>query len=252
MFVADRQKSLLDYLRANHSASVADLSRKFFVSETTIRRDLTKLERSGYLTKTYGGAVLAEGHNSILALEARQDIEKSEKSDIARQAVSLIRNGDIIFLDSSSTSLALVNYLNKFTNLTVITHGLKIASGLTAYPHIKVYFAGGLITPRLYSCSGVLTCNMIKVMHADKAFLSPRAIDNSFHAHCANEEEAFVRRTMMEHSDQTILLCSSKKFNSHAPFYLCSLAEISTLVCERNLDNKWTDYFSEKEIRFVH
>ncbi|HBG76529.1 MAG TPA: DeoR/GlpR transcriptional regulator, partial [Clostridiales bacterium] len=63
MFVIDRQKSVLDYLRVNHTASVTELSRKFFVSETTIRRDLTKLEKSGYLTKTYGGAVLAEGHN---------------------------------------------------------------------------------------------------------------------------------------------------------------------------------------------
>ena len=252
MFVIDRQKSVLDYLRINHTASVTDLSQKFFVSETTIRRDLTRLEKSGYLTKTYGGAVLAEGHNSVLALEARLDIEKNEKSDIARKAVSLVKNGDILFLDSSSTSLALVNYLGRLTNLSVITHGLKIASGLAAYPHIKVYLAGGLVTSNLYSCSGVLTCNMLKGMHADKAFVSPRAIDASYRVYCANEEEAFVRHTMMEHCDQTILLCSSKKLNNHAPFYLCSLSEIGTMVCEHNLDKKWTDFFTEKGITFLY
>lgn len=139
----ERQQAIMDYLKQNHAASVAELSRLFFISETSIRRDLDKLERSGLLRKTYGGAILLEGGNEVISLDARQQTEREAKANIARKAADCIENGDVIFLDSSSTVLAMAAHLKRFTQLSVATNGLRMACELAELPGIKVFSLGG-------------------------------------------------------------------------------------------------------------
>ena len=105
MLSVERQQAVYEYICAHHSASVAELSKHFFISETSIRRDLQKLERSGLIHKTYGGAVLVQGDNEVISLEARQQVEREAKAIIAKKAASLVKNGDVIFLDSSSNGV---------------------------------------------------------------------------------------------------------------------------------------------------
>lgn len=245
MLVPDRQQAILDFLREKHSASVAELSRMFFISETSIRRDLAKLERSGFVRKTYGGAILLQGGNTVMSLEARQQTEKEAKNVIARKAAALVRNGDVIFLDSSSTALAMVPYLARLTSLSIITHGVKIAVELSAFPQLRVYCVGGLITPNLYSCNGTLACQMIDGMRADRFFVSPKAVTAGQGVYCANEEEATVRRMMMRRAGETVLLCNANKLDGSAAFHLCSLDAIHAVVCDRTPDSLWLDRFAE-------
>jgi len=248
MLVPDRQQAILDHLREKHSASVSELSRKFFVSETSVRRDLARLERSGFIRKTYGGAIWLEGGNTVLSLEARQQTEKEAKSLIARKAAERICNGDVIFLDSSSTALAMVPYLEGLTSLSVITHGLKIAVELAAYPQIRVYCIGGLMAPKLYSCSGSLACRMLEGMRADRFFVSPRAVTEGLGIYCANEEEATLRRMMLERSEETVLLLNTNKLGGSAAFHLCGLEDVDAVACDRPPSPPWQQRFDELHI----
>jgi DeoR/GlpR family transcriptional regulator of sugar metabolism len=251
MLPLERQNAILEYLKENHAATVAELSKRFFISETSIRRDLTKLERSGFLCKTYGGAVLLEGRNDVMAFEARQATERAEKQQIAQKAVSLIKNGDVIFLDSSSTVLTIAPYLSSFSNLTVITHGLKMAISLAPFSHLKIYIAGGLLAPNLYSCNGSMTAAVLRQMHADKCFLSPRGLDYDAGVFCANEEEAHIRRTMMERSSRTIVMCNANKIGQKSFAYLCALNEMDYLVCDRAPDERWTRLLKESGVTLL-
>ena len=131
MLAYDRQQAVLDFIREQHSATVTELSKRFFISETSIRRDLARLEHAGFIHKTYGGAVIVDGNNEVLSLEARQQVESEAKVAIARKASSLVSNGQVIFLDSSSTVLSLVPFLSQLQNLSVITASLKTAMMLT-------------------------------------------------------------------------------------------------------------------------
>ena len=248
MLVPERRQAILNYINKRHSATVAELSDKFCISETSIRRDLSKLRDAGYIRKTYGGAVLLPAKNDVLAIDARRHIEGSEKIVIAQKAASLIKDGDVVFLDSSSSSMCMVPFLKAFNTLSVVTHSLQTATNLLAFPHIKVYIAGGFIKSNLRSCNGVFTCGMFSSMHADKAFISPKAIDSAHGVYCANEEEMQVRRTMIEHSNTTVLLCSTNKFDQGAQFYLCDLKKINTVVCEKDPPKEWKDIFSKNHI----
>ncbi len=124
MLSYDRQQAVLEYIKEHHSATVAEMSKCFYISETSIRRDLSRLERAGLIRKTYGGAVIVDGSNEVLALEARQQVETEAKVLIAKKAASLVTNGQIIFLDSSSTAMSLVPYLSRLQNLSIFTTSL--------------------------------------------------------------------------------------------------------------------------------
>lgn len=248
MLVPDRRQAIIDYLQEKHSASVAELSRMFFVSETSIRRDLTILERSGFVHKTYGGVVLMQGENSLLALDARRETEKEAKHIIARKAAGLIHNGDVIFLDSSSTSLAMVPFLPHFTSLSVITNGAKIAVALAEHPHIRVYSTGGLMTPNIFSYHGAIALQTLSAMHADRLFVSPKAVDLGRGAYCVDEEEAAIRRMMIDNSNETILLCAARKLGSRATFHLCGFDEIGVFVCDTTPDADWQACFDAHNI----
>lgn len=251
MLAYDRQQAILEYLRQHHSASVTELSQEYFISETSIRRDLQKLERTGLIRKTYGGAVIVQGDNEVIALEARQQMERESKMIIACKAANLVKNGDVIFLDSSSTALSLVPHLSGLSSLSVITNGLHIANALTEYPQLRVYVLGGLLNARTFSMRGALTLQMLGNMRANLAFISPKGLDAGGSVYCADEEEAAARQMMMNLSDQSILLCSLKKMGQHAAFRLCGLEQIQTILCEAEPSPEWQQLFSQRDVRLL-
>lgn len=248
MLLPDRREAILRVLREKHSVSVRELSQQLFISETSIRRDLTFLEKSGLLQKTYGGAVLMSGESRLLSLEARQRTEAGAKSLIARKAVSLIPDGSVVFLDSSSTVLAMTPYFDKFSALTVITNGAKIALALVEHPNVKVYSTGGLLTPQIFSYSGSMACQAVQGVQADLFFVSPKSLDMEQGAFCAGEEEAAVRRAMLKNSRRSVLLCNRQKMGRSAPFHLCGYDEIDVLVSDQEPEGPWLECFRQHDI----
>ena len=125
MFAEERQEQILELLKRNKRVSNTELIKKFGVSGTTIRIDLTELEQKGLLSRTHGGAILKEdpvyGEDSI---SSRREKNKEAKECIARKAREQIEDGDTILLDSGTTALDLAALLNELHNLTVITNDL--------------------------------------------------------------------------------------------------------------------------------
>ncbi|MGI6700259.1 MAG: DeoR/GlpR family DNA-binding transcription regulator [Christensenellales bacterium] len=248
MLPIERQQAVFEYIRTHHSASVAELSQHFFISETSIRRDLQKLERAGLIRKTYGGAILVQGDNEVISLEARQQVEREAKAIIAKKAAHMVKNGDVIFLDSSSTALSMVPHLSLLVNLSVFTNGLHIANALGKYPQITVYVLGGLLNGRTSSMSGAFTIRQIKGVYANRVFISPKAVDEKGNVYCADEEEAQIRQMMMELSDNTVLLCSHNKLGQHAAFRLCGLNEVSFFICNEVVDSHWEELLNNNNV----
>lgn len=232
MLTYERQQSIFEYIKRHHSASVAELSEVFFFSQTTIRRDLEKLERAGRIRKTYGGAVMIQGDNEVIALEARSKLEKEAKSIIAKKAVSIIRENDVVFMDSSSTVLAMVPHLAHMAHVTVITNGLKLASELSRFPNISIYILGGQITSHTHSMHGLFAYRMLEEMHANIFFVSPKAVDRNGNIYCADADETQIRRLMMRESEKTVMMCNLNKLSQYASFRLCGLCDIDIMICE--------------------
>ena len=146
MFAEERQEKILEMLKVNKRVSNTELIKKFGVSGTTIRIDLTELEQKGLLSRTHGGAILKEdpvyGEDSI---SSRREKNKEEKECIAKKARAQIEDGDTILLDSGTTALDLAELLKDIHNLTVITNDLQIALKLQKYSEIHLILLGGRV-----------------------------------------------------------------------------------------------------------
>ena len=148
MFETERLEKIQEILAENGALSVQRLARALFVSESTVRRDLSELQRQGLVKRIHGGAVLITGASRELPLYMRERDHPDAKERIAEQAVSYIRDGQVLFLDASSTVQKMVGRLAAFRDLTIITNGLKTAQELSQLPH-TIYCTGGAAAPQL-------------------------------------------------------------------------------------------------------
>ncbi len=248
MFAIERQQGIINLLKSKKSATVTELSRKFFIGEATIRRDLEKLEKKGLLKRTYGGAVLLEGLDSEIPLSVREIEQKSEKDVIGHIAVHLVQDGDIIIMDSSSTVLKMAPHLKGKNKLTVITNGAKTAVELGELLHIKVYCTGGQLRENSLSYTGELARRSVNCFFADTLFFSCRAISMQKGLSDISEEESELRKLMIENCKKAVLLCDSSKFDKVSFSKVCTFDKINYIVTDKKPSSPWIEFLKKKAV----
>ena len=154
MLPLERQNQILEILEKRKAVSVEELCRLVYSSGATIRRDLALLEASGQIHRTHGGAVFLDASAKDFPLMLRENENLLAKEAIARKALPLISDGQTLFLDSSSTTLKLAELLTGFTQLRVITNGLKTASLLADVEGVELHCTGGRLRENAKSFIG--------------------------------------------------------------------------------------------------
>ena len=154
LFLEERRQEILDRINQAGRASVADLSQQFGVSEVTIRADLQALSERNLVVRTHGGAISSIRGPYELSLATRRQQQVVEKGRIGAAAAAMVADGDAIFLDSSSTALAIAQNLKNCRDLTVITNGLTIAQELIDAHGVLVVLIGGTLRRETASLVG--------------------------------------------------------------------------------------------------
>lgn len=251
MFTIERQQGIINLLKVKKSATVTELSKKFFIGEATIRRDLEKLEKKGLLKRTYGGAVLLESLDSEIPLSVREIEQKDEKDVIGQMAAQLVEDGNIIIMDSSSTVLKMVPHLKGKSMLTVITNGAKTAVDLGELLHIKVYCTGGMLRENSLSYIGELARRCVDGLFANTLFFSCRAISMDKGLSDINEDEAELRRRMIKNCDKVVLLCDSSKFDKTSFSKVCEFNMINCIITDKKPSSQWIEFLREKGVELL-
>lgn len=252
MFSIERQQNIINLLKLKKSITVTELSKKFFIGEATIRRDLEKLEKKGLLKRTYGGAVLLEGLDSEIPLSIREIEQKNAKDVIGNKAAQLACDGDVIIMDSSSTVLKMVPYLKGKSKLTVITNGAKTAIDLGELHNIKVYCTGGMLRENSLSYIGVLTRQCVDSFFADTLFFSCRALSIVHGLSDVSDDEAELRRLMIQNCKKVVLLCDSSKFDKEASNKVCTLDKLDYVITDAKPSPQWMETFQEKGVEIIY
>lgn len=227
-----REALILQKLAIAQALGVPDLAAMLHVAEATVRRDLGRLAKMGLIRRTHGGAMLLPADTAEVPLGLRVADRKREKSLIGRLAAALVKDGDTIFLDSSSTALHMVTHLRSRVGLTVITNGLQTALDLSGCPGLRVFATGGLLREYARSFAGTAAIENIRRYTAGKAFFSCRAVDFELGMTDTDEEEAMIRREMLSCSREGILLADHAKFGDRKPFTICRWDRIHVLVTD--------------------
>lgn len=251
MFKIERHQKILDILHDKKSITVKNLSKEFYIGETTIRRDLEFLESLGLVKRTYGGAVLIEGINSEIPISVREHEQKSEKYIIGEYAASLVQDGDIIIIDSSSTALKTIPFLKKKSNLTIISNSAKIGVKTQELTDATVYCTGGRLRENSLSYIGEIAKSSISRFFIDKLFLSSRSLHMSKGITDLSEEEASLRKIMIEHSSVRILLCDHTKFDRVSFSKIGDFSNIDYIITDLKPSQEWLSFFQSKNIKVI-
>ena len=205
------------------------LCKKLYASRSTIRRDLLSLEEDGILKRSHGYVSLNVKSAKESPIGMRQIENLDKKQSIARKTDSLIKDGMVLFLDSSSTVCQLAPILKTKQNITVITNGINIANELSHAQNLTCFLCPGVLKHQSLSIVGEFTSEFIKNFHAELAFLSCKAIrENGVFE--GDDSQGLVKKSMMENADKTILLWATTKENAVGFFKTSDFEKLSCIV----------------------
>lgn len=249
MLAIERKSEILATLQKEKSVLVSELSQKYKVTEETIRRDLDKLEKEGYVKKTYGGAVLRQKTNEEIPFKVREKTNISQKRRIAQTVASMVENGDSLMLDSSSTSLMVARNLKQAKDLTVITNSVEVLIELSRNKNVKVISTGGLLRESALSLGGSDAKRLLRKFNVDKAILSCKGIHMENGITESNEGEAEMKMTMRENAKETIWAIDGSKFDKVSFVNFNELREGDKIVTEQMPSEEWVRYLRDKKVR---
>ena len=232
----EREKEILKLLLARKKITVNELSKLLFTSESSIRRDLVRLENQQLVKRIHGGAVIEENSISTHKIPfVMRELEQSDaKIKIAKQAIEYINDYDVIFLDASSSAYSLVPFLAVKNHLTVITSGTKTLVKLGEYG-IKAISTGGELLPSCQSLVGEEAYRTIESFNANSVFFSCRGLSDDGFLTDISDSENNVRRKMIAHSKNAYLMCASNKLGQKYFHNLCTAKDISKVICDTPL-----------------
>ena len=246
MLSMERHQYILRYLEENGNSTRKELAKLLNVTIMTIGRDFKKLEEKGLLIQTHGGATLP----GFLMEEKKYERKKEEhteiKRKIAKNIFQKIQSNMTIILDAGTTTYELATLLanSSLKNICVITNDLYIALELYQKEDIRVLLLGGEVSSETGSTATVFSLQQIEGYNADIAFLGVSSISEFFDLTVPTEIKAFLKRTMMKISKETILLVDSSKFQKKKLYKFANI---------KNFDYIVTDYnFSKEEIEKYH
>lgn len=250
MMTAQRRDELKKYMLEHKSATVLDMAERFAVSGQTIRRDFEAMEKEGFLVRSYGGAMIKDPKTVAVSNQVKRELFVDEKKVICRQAAELIRPNDCIFIDHSTTALALCDEIRQMP-LTVVTNSHRVISALSGCANIHLICTGGTFHGGIEGFTGIETVKYLQQHCVDKAFLSCRAIDPQRGINDAYETVATVRQTVVENADSVILLVDHTKFGKSGFITICSLDRLDYVVTDRALDQQWRALLEENGVEVL-
>lgn len=235
MLNEERRRAIVETLNRDGRVLVADLAKYFDTSQVTIRKDLEILHAHGRVHRTHGGALPAhEGALQDPTLREKEKLHRKEKLQIAAAAARLVEEGQVVILDSGTTTTAIARSLRGFRNLTIITNAVNIAPELSGSP-LEVILTGGTLRKNSFSLVGPIAEETLRRLNADILFLGVDGFDVHYGLSTPNLLEAKVNRAMMDVAKRTIAVCDSSKFGRRSLSLIAPPSAIQGLITDRGM-----------------
>ena len=236
MYQKQRLERILDILKHNGYVTVKYLVSVLDYSNATINRDLNLLEKQKHVKRTYGGVEYVKKGGVPLAF--RYHKMKGAKIKIAKKAAEFICDGDVIFIDGSTTAEYVSNFIIDKNNITVITNNMAVVSRLCEYK-INVVCLGGQIVEAPTMLGGEATVEMVEKFRADKMFFSVGALSEDG---CVGSSGGYylMHKAMMRNANEIYLLADSDKFYEKGKLkrLLCSVGDVDYVISDKTFSEE--------------
>lgn len=246
--LVERRQEIVEAVGKTDKLTVAQLSKRFDVSEVTIRQDLQALHDQGFLLRTRGGA-LSSNKMPEMSFDMRQQQYAAQKSRIGCAAASLVNHGETIFLDASTTSHAMIPYLKKYPELTVVTNSLKVAMAFLDAPQIQVAVPGGHLRRESISLVGLTSDSPMPSINIQSGFFGARGISLEEGLTDVNINEVAMKRRIIESCRQVIGLVDSQKWGKVAAYTFARLPQIDIVISDPGAPKDLVKGFRDNHIK---
>lgn len=233
MLNEERRRAIIEILGRTGRVLVAEMANHFDTSQVTIRKDLEVLHAQGLVHRTHGGALPArEGALEDRTLREKEKLQRREKLRIAAAAAKLVKEGQVVILDSGTTTTGIARDLRNFHNVTIITNAVNIAAELSGAP-VEVILTGGTLRKNSFSLVGPIAEETLHRLNADILFLGVDGFDVQYGLSTPNLLEAKVNRVMVEVAKRTVAVCDSSKFGRRSLSLIVPPSAVQEVISDR-------------------
>ena len=248
MIPAQRRERIQEYLALHKIVRTVDLCELLDASEATVRRDLEWLEQDGILERTHGGAILSQRMSTKPEYSQRAIHFPDEKRRIGALAASLIDEGDIVFINSGTTTTQVIQQIRDDEEITVFTNNVNAVLEM-GEPGFHHYLVGGEYQPRSRSIAGRFAIENLKQVYANKAILGVDGISLKHGCTVPTNSEAEVVKQMIERTTgQIIVVTDHSKWGVVSNFQIATIDEIDILITDEALDKSAFESLSEHSV----
>ena len=233
-----RTKLILAHLKSKRACSLKELMEKFGVSSATIHRDAEELAKRDAVERVRGGLVYKDAPDpsgSSAAYQERVVAHRAEKIVAAKKALALIEEGDILFLDSSTTTyeLALLLAHSEFDHLTVITNAIAVMHLFRKFPpHWSMIGLGGNYDPQLNAILGLSALEQLSRFNLTKAFVSCFGVDDK-NATTNHEHQAEMLRKVLDAADRRYLIVDHRKIGRKGLYRIAARGGFDAIISDK-------------------
>lgn len=241
-----RIQEMEKYIYNKKTVTLNELCSKFEVSKNTIRRDLKYLEKKNIIKKVYGGVTTNE--NYLTSFEQRTNYYKTEKEKIGHCASKFIEEGDIIFIDSGTTTNSILSNLNTNINLTLLTNSLDIIISASYFDNINLFIIGNNYKRETKSFIGVNDLSALNNFNIDKAFMSATGVTLDQGLTNSDIIENKIKKTISKKSNSLYLLADKSKFGKYTLLTYAQMEDLDAIITSEPLSDDYISFCQENKI----
>ena len=250
MLAAERRQAIARLLRKLGAVRVSDLSERFDVSPSTIRRDLQKLAQQGLVERGYGGATRRDAREEEGVEPANSPLAE-EKDRIGRAVAGLLSPGETVFLGAGSTTLAVARALAGRADVTVLTNGLSVAAYLALHSDVKLVVVGGLVNRDGSAMTGHLAEQALEGLHAAKAILGVQGISTLDGLTSDNLSQVRMAHMLLDAIPQVIVIADHTKFGRVCTAHIAPVDRADVIVTGREAPNAALWELAELDVKVI-
>ncbi len=237
----ERQGLIRKLVTTQGRVTVPELSRKFGVSDATVRRDLDELMEQGWVRRTHGGAVNTERSEKEPPMLQRKTAYQAEKTKIGRAAAGLVQDGETIFLGSGTTVLEVAQALPFDIRLTVITNSLPVVNHFVDCSEIDLLVIGGMIRHSEHSMVGHIAEQAIREFRADRVIIGMRAIDTNQGLTNDFLPETMTDRAILKIAPTVIVVADHSKFGRVSSVFVAPITAANIIITDNYLPEEMAE-----------
>jgi len=231
-----RLRRMEQYILEKENVSMEELCTEFDMSMNTVRMDVAALVKKGSVKKVYGG-VCSNRQNSLVPFEERKMKNSAMKKAVCQAAAALVEDGDIIYVDSGTTTMYMADFLHQHRNITILTNNLNVIMRAVPYENIQVICLPGILERKTNSFVSAETGKILARYNIKKAFFSATGVSENGDVTNSSSLEYEIKREAMKNSEHKYLLMDSSKYGKSALLTFSHISDMELVITDAKADS---------------